>query len=419
MTLLKKTKDTKQNFNPKLVLPLIIMKKVKELEQCKSEIEQELTNILDFWAKHSIDKENGGFYGKIDETNNVIANAEKGSVLNARILWTFSAAYLHSNKKEYLDIANRAYEYLLESFNDKNFDGLYWSVDFDAKPLNTRKQVYGQAFAIYALSEYFKINQKKEVLDWAIELFELIEKHSFDQINDGYLEAFKADWSPIEDLKLSKKDANEKKSMNTHLHILEAYSNLYFIWPSDRLHEKLKSIINVFFDKIIDPITFHQQLFFDEQWHVKSDIISFGHDIEASWLIHEAALAVKNEPMIEHSKYIAINIANATLAGFDANWGLTYEIENGHHDTDKHWWVQAEAMVGLLNAYQLSDNDLYLQAFIKNWSFIKKYIINPTGEWFWGVQGDQYTPMPNQDKIGFWKCPYHNVRACLEVLKRI
>ena len=208
-------------------------------------------------------------------------------------------------------MANRAYQYLLNQFRDAEFGGVYWSVDYLGNPLNTRKQIYGQAFAIYGLSEYYKITQHKPALDWAIELFELIEKYSFDQVYGGYLEALSNDWQSIEDLKLSQKDANEKKSMNTHLHIMEAYANLFGVWKNQLLSDQLKGIIKIFLGYIVDSKTGHQQLFFDNNWEVKSKVISYGHDIEASWLIHEAAEILGNEDLLQETQKLALKITDS------------------------------------------------------------------------------------------------------------
>ena len=389
------------------------------LEKYQSEVTQELENILEYWQKYTVDWEFGGFYGKINDEDMVVAFSEKGSVLNARILWTFSAAYNNNAKPEYLEIAQRAYNYLKDFFKDEVNGGVYWSVDYLGNPFNTRKQIYGQAFVIYGLSEYYKITKNQEVLDWAIELFDLIEKNSFDSIYGGYLEALTLDWKPIDDLKLSQKDANEPKSMNTHLHILEAYSNLYGVWTNNLLKQKLKRLVAVFLKYIINPQTGNQHLFLDNNWAVKSTIISYGHDIEAAWLLYEATETLGDDVLIQKTHQVVLKMSEITLNGFTKDGGLTYETEGNHYDTDKHWWVQAESMVGYFNAFQLSNDEKYLYQSLNSWEFIKKHLITKTGEWLWATQGEKNLPMPNQDKAGFWKCPYHNARACLEVMDRI
>ncbi len=250
---------------------------------------KELTqNILPFWIDKMQDAEYGGFYGRIDGNDRLHKNANKGSVLNARILWTFSAAYRILKDEEYLDVATRAYDYIKQYFLDKKFGGVYWELDYKGNPANTKKQVYAQGFALYGFSEYYRATGNQEALDLAIELFHLIEKYK-DKKYGGYFEAFTREWQPIEDMRLSEKDANEKKSMNTHLHILEPYTNLLRVWDNEELKKAQRELILIFSDKILNNNTFHQELFFGEDWAVRSSAISYGHDIEASWLLYEAA----------------------------------------------------------------------------------------------------------------------------------
>jgi cellobiose epimerase len=200
---------------------------------------------------------------------------------------------------------------------------------------------------------------------------------------------------------------------------LEAYTNLLSLWRNEQIEKKVEDLLSVFLKYIINPQTGHQYLFLDDDWTVKSNIISYGHDIEASWLLHEAAEVLGNSEISKQTHFLALKMTDAVQIGLSEDGGLAYESDEDHHDTDKHWWVQAEAMVGYLNAYQLSKNDKYLKQSIKSWEFIKQCLITPTGEWHWAVQGQHNTPMPNQDKIGFWKCPYHNARACMEIIKRL
>lgn len=387
----------------------------------KAELENELSEILKYWTDHAPDNINGGFQGKIDNDNRVTENAPKGSVLNARILWTFSAAYNHASKTDYLDIADKAYQYINTHIIDLEYGGVYWSVDYKGAPLDTKKQVYAIAFTIYALSEYFIASGIEAVKQQAIDLFYLLVERAYDPINTGYFEAFTRDWKPIDDLRLSAKDANEKKTMNTHLHLLEGYTNLYRIWPDKALGEHISILLNNFFDHFIDPQTHHLVLFFDEEWNLKSELVSYGHDIEATWLMLEAAEVIGDEKMIESVKQISIGIAEATIKGLDADGGLWYEYEpaDDHLIKEKHWWVQAEAMIGFFNAWQISGYKKYLELSANNWAFVKDKILDKTnGEWFWGITHEGNI-MENEDKVGLWKCPYHNSRACIEIIKRI
>lgn len=385
------------------------------------EIEFELDNILNYWENNTIDKEYGGFVGRRDHLNNLISYAPKGSVLNSRILWTFSAAFAYTKNPNHQQLADRAYQYIKEYFIDEEYGGVYWTVDFRGKPLDTKKQTYALSFAIYGLSEYYKISNSQEALELAIRLFNDLEKYSFDKEKSGYLEAFSRDWKEIDDLRLSDKDANEKKTMNTHLHVLEAYANLFTVWGNDVLKNQIKNLLNDFSNHIIDPETKHLILFMDENWQSKETIYSYGHDIEAAWLLLEAAEAVKDHELIKAFKTTAIELADAALEGIDKDGSLLYEnnISRSHLIKEKHWWVQAEAMVGFINAWQLSKQTQYKDIAERLWLFIKNNIIDKNnGEWFWGLNEDM-SLMQNDDKVGLWKCPYHNARACLEVIKRL
>ena len=293
-------------------------------------------------------------------------------------------------------------------------------VNFEGSQLVTKKQVYAQAFAIYAFAEYFKASGKKESLEHAIDLFHLTETYSFDQNENGYLEAFDREWILLEDLRLSDKDANEKKTMNTHLHILEAYTSLYRVWKDAFLGKQLRNLILIFRDKIISN-TKHFNLFFDEHWNVKSHEISYGHDIEGSWLLFEAAEALEDENLISEIKKLCLAMVEETLQqGFDEDGGLMNEAnDKGLIDGDKHWWPQAEALVGLVNAWQLSANDKYLEAAIRTWRFIQTKLIDKEyGEWYWRVDRSGVVNR-DEDKSGPWKCPYHNGRAMLELMNRL
>lgn len=386
-----------------------------------TELTGELENILNYWLNHTVDDVNGGFWGKINNDNQVTPGAPKGSVLNARILWSFSAAYNQNPDEAYLQAAKRAYDYIKAHFVDDEFGGVYWSVDYKGNMPDAKKQVYANAFTIYALSEYYIASKSERAKQEAIGLYHLLVDKSYDKDKTGYLEAFTRDWQPLGDLRLSAKDANEKKTMNTHLHVLEAYTNLYRIWPDTGLKQQIETLINNFFDHFIDVETRHLVLFFDEDWNRRSETISYGHDIEATWLLLEAAEVIGNQEMIEKVSSICIAIAEATVQGLDVDSGLWYEYEpaNDHLIREKHWWVQAEAMVGFYNAWQISGNDKYFHLVLKNWAFIKDKILDKqNGEWFWGIKADG-SIMPGEDKAGLWKCPYHNSRACIEIIRRI
>jgi cellobiose epimerase len=391
-------------------------------EPWREQFERELKdNILDFWLKHTIDEENGGFVGEIDQYMKINPNADKSLVLNARIVWTFATAYRFYKDERYLQLAERAYDYLLEHFEDKEYGGMYWMVDAKGQPSQTKKQVYGQAFTIYALSELFRATGKQAALDKAIELFRLLEKHSYDPVNLGYVEALARNWEATGDLSLSGKDLNEKKSMNTHLHVLEAYTNLYRVWQTEELEKKHKELIEVTLDHIVDPDTAHFKLFFNDEWESKNDHISYGHDIEGSWLLYEAAEVNGDAALLARVKDTAIKMAEATLnEGVDPDGGMINEADaSGYTDTNKDWWPQAEAVVGFYNAYQLTGDEKYKEAALNSWNFIDRYIVDKAdGEWFWSVTRDG-KPTIGHGKVNAWKCPYHNSRACFEMIERL
>ena len=390
--------------------------------ELKQQLKEELThNILPFWMQKMPDPENGGFYGQMDGNDRIIVDAPKGGILNARILWTFSAAYNSLKDPRYLEIATRAKDYIFKHFFDSKFGGTYWCLDYKVEPLDTKKQIYSQAFFIYALSEYCLASGDESCRDEAIKLFGLIEKISFDIEQNGYFEAYSRDWQLLDDLRLSQKDANEKKTMNTHLHILEAYTNLYRIWKDENLAIQLRNLINIFLYKIIDSHSFHLNLFFDENWVVKSSITSYGHDIESSWLLYEAALELHDPALIEKTKEICLKIVEAAKEGLHPDGSLIYEKDNatGHTDFERHWWPQAEAVVGFYNAFELTGNSNYFLNVTECLDFIQANLVDPVnGEWYWSIKADG-TVNRDGDKAGFWKCPYHNGRMCLEIMKRV
>ena len=393
----------------------------ERLQNFKAALETALHDILSYWMQYDTDEQFGGFFGQIDHRNIVNPAAEKGSVLNSRILWAFSAAYRCTKNPDYLYYAHRAFDYFSNYFIDKTYGGAYWSTDFTGCAADRKKQVYGQGFGIYALSEFYRATGTAAALQHAIDLFRIVERYSYDNNKTGYIDAFAENWQPMEDIRLSEKDANEKKTMNTHLHILEGYTNLYRVWTDDLLKARIKGLLQNFFDHIIDPNTHHLGLFFDEDWNCKSGVVSYGHDIEAAWLLQEAAAVIADAGMIERTKEIAIKTADAAKEGLDTDGGLWYEYEpaQNHLVKEKHWWPQAEAIVGFFNAWQVSGDKAYLQASLNAWDFTKKYIVDDKlGEWVWGINAD-YSVMAAKDKVGIWKCPYHNSRACMEIIKRI
>jgi len=392
------------------------------LQQLRDQAATELqVHILPFWLREAVDREKGGFWARISNDLQIRARSPKGLILNTRILWTFSAAYRQLGNPEYLEIAHRAYHYLVSRFVDKVHGGMYWMLDADGKPMDTSKKIYGQAFAVYALTEYFLATGSADALRLARKVYELVETYNFDCVYGGYLETSNRDWSPTENLRLSDVDMNEKKSMNTHLHLLEAYIQLYRAWPDAGLRGKLAALVENFTQHIIDPRTRHLRLFFDETWHCKSRKISFGHDIETSWLLDEAVRLLDDPLLGKTIRDVSLQMVDAVLQeGVAPDSGVHYERDEiGDLDLEVHWWVQVEAVVGFLNAYQKSDREVYLEAAHRAWKFIMTYLVDRKyGEWFYKVKADR-TPAMEMFKVSEWKCPYHSGRACLEIMRRI
>lgn len=392
------------------------------LETYAQRIEADLRgNILAFWIDRVVDRERGGFFGAL--TNDLIVDrqAERGALLSCRILWTFSSAYRRYGDAAYLAMADRAYADLTTTFADRDHGGFYWSVAADGQVLRDRKQVYGQAFALYALTEYHLASGQPAALREAIGIFQLLERHARDTSFGGYFEAFSRTWQPIADMRLSLVDLNEPKSQNTHLHVMEAYTNLLRVWPDEALRRAQARLLETMLDRILNPATAHLGLFFAHDWMLRSDRISYGHDIEAAWLFTQAADVLGNASLTARIHPLAIRIADVTLAeGIDADGGIFNEgAPGGLTDTNKEWWPAAEAVVGFLNAYQLGGNELHLRAALKTWDFIDQRLIDRKhGEWFRGVTREGAL-LQDQLKVSFWKCPYHNGRTGLEASARL
>lgn len=406
-------------------------------------------NILRFWLDKMVDHENGGFYGRIDGQGVLHKDAEKGAILNARILWSFSAAYRVLGDDEYLKAATRAKDYIIDHFIDKEYGGVYWSLDSKGQPLDTKKQFYAIGFVIYGMSEYARATGDREALECALQLFDCIEEHAFDHEYNGYIEACTREWGAIADMRLSELDANYPKSQNTHLHIIEPYTNLLrairelqasqscdyvpvlgsvlptsVVVPDDSLltlHASLKNLIDIFTDKILNPETNHLDLFFEMDWtRGAGQLESYGHDIECSWLLHEAALVLGDEEVLNKVEPIVQLVAVASEKGLRPDGSMIHEanLDTGRVDDDLHWWVQAENVVGWYNIYQYFGDEDALDKALRGWAYIKSQLIDyENGEWYWSRHADG-TLNTVDDKAGFWKCPYHNSRMCLEIMER-
>ena len=391
---------------------------IQELKQSARRLLED--NILRFWLDRMQDHERGGFYGRMDGFGHIHAQTEKGAVLNARILWSFASAYRVLRNPLYLTAATRARDYFMQHFIDREHGGVYWSVDYKGLPKETKKQTYAIGFAIYGLSEYARATGDRDALNTAIELFEDVERHAFDSTNTGYVEALTRDWQPIADMRLSDKDENSSRSMNTHLHILEPYTNLYRVWKDKRLERQLRTLIDIFTTKLLNPGTHHLDLFFDDVWRGSRNIESYGHDIEAAWLLTEALEVLGDERLMRDTMPVVNRIACASQEGICPDGAMIHEknTETGETDTDRHWWVQCECVIGEINQYQHFHNEMSLHRTMDCYQYLYNNLVDHEhGEWYWSRRSDGNINR-DEDKAGFWKCPYHNSRMCLEIIER-
>lgn len=399
-------------------------------------------NILPFWIRFQ-DEENGGFYGRMTGDGILDKEASKGGILNARILWSFSASYRVLGKPEYLAMATRAKDYILEHFLDPVYGGTYWELDYKGNPIDTKKQFYALGFMLYGMSEYVRALRQRpdasvtesdirKVLGVCINLFTCIEEHSLDEVYNGYIEACTREWGEIADMRLSELDANYPKSQNTHLHIIEPYANFYRVLKAEepgpvlpvllKVETALRNLIDIFCDKILNPDTHHLDLFFEMDWTRGAGWLeSYGHDIECSWLLHEAALVLADKEVLAKVEPIVQLVAKASEKGLNPDGSMTHEanLDTGYVDADRHWWVQAETVVGFYNIYQHFGDEDALQKALRCWQYIKDNLIDhDLGEWYWSRDAERNINRKD-DHAGFWKCPYHNSRMCLELIERI
>lgn len=372
-------------------------------------------NILKFWLR--LRDPRGGFYGQVDGEGKTIYDAPRGAILNARLIWTFSVAYRKLKSKEYLIAAAHAKDYFMEHFMDHKFGGVYWSVDADGNRLETKAQLYSQAFAIYALSEYYRAFKDEEALKAAVNIYDVVEKEFFDPQNNGYVEAKSRDFQPLDDMRLSDKDVNAQKTMNSHLHLLEAYANLYKVWPEEKLRERVINLLTLLCSKIVDNNTGHLKIYFDAQWNEIPAGCSYGHDIETSWLALECANAIKDIDVINVVKPLALKMYHAGMEGMQEDGSFVYaKGADGTVNAERQWWVMCEGIVGNLWAWKYQNVPSGADAAMRIWKYTKTHLVDfKNDEWFWGCTAEG-EPDTKSDKAGFWKCPYHNSRMCLQVL---
>lgn len=396
-------------------IKMTVEKKIRAIKQFA---EDQLMNIiLPFWEKNIRDDENGGFIGEIDGNNNKIYNAPKGIILNARLLWTFSAVYGLLGDRNHHKLAIRAYEYLQKYFYDSQFDGYFWMLNNDGSLHNGKKQIYAQSFVIYALSEYSLQTGFGEAADKAYDIFKLIEDKAFDTEKNGYFEAYTREWNEIDDFRLSSLDMNEKKTMNTHLHIIEAYTRLYQIRKDKYLQQKIKNLLGLFYQNFLNTEKSNFHLFFDENWRKKSDFFSLGHNIEAAWLLRDSALILDDNSEISRYTEVAVRLAESVLQrGIGPLGGLIHEINPNDQKIEYEWWTQAEAITGFYDVWNITKEEKYLDVILGLIQFVNEYFVDKTfGEWYYRVDSDG-KPVNGYEKAGFWKCPYHGTRMCISIL---
>ena len=382
------------------------------------EVRENLTScILPYWLK--LKDPRGGYYGEVAADGTVLYDAPRGVILNARIIWSFASAYQALHETSYLVAAVHARDYFLEHFCDHKYGGVYWSVDAAGERLDTKKQLYAQGFAIYGLSELYKVTKDDEVLKNAINLYKVVETYFADKENGGYMEALARDFSPLEDMSLSDHDINADKTMNSHLHILEAYANLYQVWPDEELKGVVERLLDIIGTKVM-AADGHLQLYFRRDWSVMPGGVSYGHDIETSWLALECAFALKDLDIVNRVRPWALAMGKAGNEGLMADGSLRYEkLLDGTYDDSRQWWVQAEAVVGNLWLWKYHSDPQGNERALAAWGYIRDHLVdNQAGEWWWAVLPDGSRDL-SQPKAGFWKCPYHNTRMCLQVLSLI
>lgn len=374
-------------------------------------------HLIPFW-KNLKDLEYGGYYGYLDYQLQLDKRAVKGCILNSRILWFFSNAYMLLKEESLLQEAEHAFCFLKKCCQDKEYGGVYWSLTYDGKPEDTTKHTYNQAFAIYALSSYYDASGSEEALNMAKALYQVVERKCRDEV--GYLEAFDRRFQPADNDKLSENGVMAERTMNTLLHVLEAYTELYRVSHEECVRQNLKWILDLVADKIYNPVLHRQEVFFDADYHTLLDLHSYGHDIEAAWLVDRCVDILDEEAYREKITPITKALTEEIYKTAFTGKNLSNEWENGRVDTDCVWWVQAEAIVGFINGYQHDKNHPeYLEAASAIWEFVKAYLIDPRegSEWYWLVD-KAGKPCSEKPIAGPWKCPYHNGRMCMEVIRR-
>ncbi len=376
-------------------------------------------DLIPFWNKLR-DNANGGFYGYVGDDLSVDEKADKGVILNSRILWFYSSSYRLLGDPAVLDMAAHAYRFLTEKCHDKENGGVYWSMKYDGTPSDDTKHTYNQAFAIYALTAYYDASGDRSALELAYKFYDLIENVCRDE--GGYLEAFLRDFRPDSNEKLSENGVIAERTMNTLLHVLEAYTELYRVDRQERVGEAMRRIISQFVDDVYNPERGILDVFFDRDFNSIIDLESYGHDIEASWLIDRSCDVLGDAELTARIRPVTRTLAEVTYRNaYDSQLHALYnECEKGVVDRQKVWWVQAESTVGFYNAWQNNPDLTELkQAAEDIWQFVQDKIIDRRcGEWIENLLPDGSVDN-HRGIVHLWKCPYHNGRMCIEMANRL
>ena len=377
------------------------------------EVRAHLTErIIPFW-KGLRDEVNGGYIGLVDFDLTRHPEADKGCILNSRILWFFSETYRALGDETLLDEARHACA-MLKRMTDATNGGVYWAMTADGRVADGTKHTYNQGFAIYALSAYYRASGDGEALARAMALFDVVETRCRDE--GGYLEAFTADWRPESNEKLSENGVMADRTMNTLLHVFEGYSGLYQATRDPAVGAALRQMLDIYADKVFDPVKNRQRVFFDYDYNELIDLHSYGHDIESSWLIDWGTGLLGDAALSARIADIDSRLAENIYQRAYRDHSLLNECERGVDNTSRIWWVQAEAVLGFVNAWKKTGDEKYLDAAKDIWGYIEEKLTDArTGEWFWELDADG-RPSSRKPIVEPWKCPYHNGRMCLKIM---
>jgi len=399
------------------------MKSKKDFEQLKLRAEKGLDELLNFYIKYDKDP-NGGFFGRVGRDLIPDKDADRSLVHQARIMWTFASAYRVLGDRKYLDASLWAMKYIQEHFWDKVYGGGYWGVHADGTPADTNKYTYGNSFIIYGAAELARAAGNEEAKKMAIDTYQLMEKYALDKMNDGYFEAYDRQWNRLERNFENLDPAMGTKVLNTHLHLIESYTNLLRVWNDKELRGKVRELIEIMSNKMLDREIFHYNPYMTDDWKSTVSLVSYGHDIEGAWLLIEAAQTLGDMNILEASKPVAVRIADSCANGLDPTLGGMYSevLPSGEIDKKMIWWVQAEAVVGFLNAWQITNDDKHWDNMLRVWDYIDRFVIDREGgiyrDWISNSSLSANDPK-NHFTVNGWKTPYHNGRMYMEIIERM